>query len=103
MNSLGPFLLRNSGKGKKQPCLHYTAAQLVEKGVLVEIEDLPSNQYVSLEGRGSPFLSHYLRVEHSPALKRLLEWGEQKVLGSGHVWHSSRHPEAEEEDVRSAD
>ncbi|KAF6293016.1 IQ motif containing GTPase activating protein 3 [Rhinolophus ferrumequinum] len=36
---------RNSGKGKKQPCLHYTAAQLVEKGVLVEIEDLPSNHF----------------------------------------------------------
>ncbi|XP_019518032.1 PREDICTED: ras GTPase-activating-like protein IQGAP3 [Hipposideros armiger] len=36
---------RNSGKGKKQPCLHYTAAQLVEKGVLVEIEDLPSSHF----------------------------------------------------------
>uniref|UniRef100_G1RQ34 IQ motif containing GTPase activating protein 3 n=1 Tax=Nomascus leucogenys TaxID=61853 RepID=G1RQ34_NOMLE len=44
---------KSSGKGKKQPSLHYTAAQLLEKGVLVEIEDLPASQYVSLEGRMS--------------------------------------------------
>uniref|UniRef100_A0A8P0TKD8 IQ motif containing GTPase activating protein 3 n=1 Tax=Canis lupus familiaris TaxID=9615 RepID=A0A8P0TKD8_CANLF len=37
---------KTSGKGKKQPSLHYTAAQLQEKGVLVEIEDLPHSQYV---------------------------------------------------------
>ncbi|XP_053460502.1 ras GTPase-activating-like protein IQGAP3 isoform X2 [Nycticebus coucang] len=34
-----------SGKGKKQPSLHYTAAQLLEKGVLVEIEDLPTSHF----------------------------------------------------------
>ncbi|KAM4860776.1 ras GTPase-activating-like protein IQGAP3 [Thomomys bottae] len=34
---------KSSGKGKKQPSLHYTAAQLLEKGVLVEIEDLPTS------------------------------------------------------------
>ncbi|XP_044529655.1 ras GTPase-activating-like protein IQGAP3 [Gracilinanus agilis] len=32
---------KSDRKGKKQPSLHYTAAQLWEKGVLVEIEDLP--------------------------------------------------------------
>lgn len=53
MNCLGLFFLRSSGKGKKQVSLHYTAAQLLEKGVLVEIEDLPTSQYVSLEGRMS--------------------------------------------------
>ncbi|XP_004480659.2 ras GTPase-activating-like protein IQGAP3 isoform X1 [Dasypus novemcinctus] len=36
---------KNSGKGKKQPSLHYTAAQLLEKGVLVEIEDLPTSHF----------------------------------------------------------
>nr|XP_021493377.1 ras GTPase-activating-like protein IQGAP3 isoform X1 [Meriones unguiculatus] len=35
---------RSSGKGKK-PSLHYTAAQLLEKGVLVEIEDLPVSHF----------------------------------------------------------
>lgn len=43
----GLVLIRSSGKGKKQASLHYTAAQLLEKGVLVEIEDLPASQYVS--------------------------------------------------------
>ncbi|NWI46259.1 IQGA3 protein, partial [Picathartes gymnocephalus] len=33
-----------SGKSKKLPSLHYTAAQLWEKGVLLEIQDLPPNQ-----------------------------------------------------------
>ncbi|TRZ20001.1 hypothetical protein HGM15179_007150 [Zosterops borbonicus] len=33
-----------SGKSKKLPSLHYTAAQLWEKGVLLEIQDLPSSQ-----------------------------------------------------------
>ncbi|KAL1778167.1 ras GTPase-activating IQGAP3 isoform X1 [Sigmodon hispidus] len=36
---------KSSGKGKKQPCLHCTAAQLLEKGVLVEIEDLPISHF----------------------------------------------------------
>nr|XP_007974976.2 ras GTPase-activating-like protein IQGAP3 isoform X5 [Chlorocebus sabaeus] len=36
---------KSSGKGKKQPSLHYTAAQLLEKGVLVEIEDLPASHF----------------------------------------------------------
>ncbi|KAI5940649.1 ras GTPase-activating-like protein IQGAP3 isoform X3 [Manis javanica] len=36
---------RSSGKGKKQPSLHYTAAQLLEKGVLLEIEDLPTSHF----------------------------------------------------------
>ncbi|XP_060057602.1 ras GTPase-activating-like protein IQGAP3 [Erinaceus europaeus] len=36
---------RISKKGKKQPSLHYTAAQLLEKGVLVEIEDLPTSHF----------------------------------------------------------
>ncbi|XP_004714821.2 ras GTPase-activating-like protein IQGAP3 [Echinops telfairi] len=36
---------KNAGKGRKPPCLHYTAAQLLEKGVLVEIEDLPASHF----------------------------------------------------------
>ncbi|XP_040854412.1 ras GTPase-activating-like protein IQGAP3 isoform X2 [Ochotona curzoniae] len=36
---------KSSGKGKKQASLHYTAAQLLEKGVLVEIEDLPASHF----------------------------------------------------------
>uniref|UniRef100_A0A8C4MMZ8 IQ motif containing GTPase activating protein 3 n=1 Tax=Equus asinus asinus TaxID=83772 RepID=A0A8C4MMZ8_EQUAS len=36
---------KSSGKGKKQSSLHYTAAQLLEKGVLVEIEDLPTSHF----------------------------------------------------------
>ncbi|XP_058395444.1 ras GTPase-activating-like protein IQGAP3 isoform X2 [Diceros bicornis minor] len=36
---------KSSGKGRKQPSLHYTAAQLLEKGVLVEIEDLPISHF----------------------------------------------------------
>ncbi|XP_057582766.1 ras GTPase-activating-like protein IQGAP3 isoform X5 [Hippopotamus amphibius kiboko] len=36
---------KSSRKGKKQPSLHYTAAQLLEKGVLVEIEDLPTSHF----------------------------------------------------------
>ncbi|XP_008049212.1 ras GTPase-activating-like protein IQGAP3 [Carlito syrichta] len=36
---------KSSGKRKKQPSLHYTAAQLLEKGVLVEIEDLPASHF----------------------------------------------------------
>ncbi|XP_003415202.2 ras GTPase-activating-like protein IQGAP3 isoform X1 [Loxodonta africana] len=36
---------KSAGKGKKQPSLHYTAAQLLEKGVLVEIEDLPASHF----------------------------------------------------------
>nr|XP_014346442.1 PREDICTED: ras GTPase-activating-like protein IQGAP3 [Latimeria chalumnae] len=33
------------GKSKKQVCLNYTAARLHEKGVLLEIEDLPVSQF----------------------------------------------------------
>nr|XP_020018979.1 ras GTPase-activating-like protein IQGAP3 [Castor canadensis] len=44
LDHLGPRS-KSSGKGKKQPCLHYTAAQLLEKGVLVEIEDLPTSHF----------------------------------------------------------
>ncbi|NXD44907.1 IQGA3 protein, partial [Copsychus sechellarum] len=40
----GPFSSRASGKSKKLPSLHYTAAQLWEKGVLLEIQDLPPSQ-----------------------------------------------------------
>ncbi|XP_045673127.1 ras GTPase-activating-like protein IQGAP3 isoform X3 [Phyllostomus hastatus] len=36
---------KSSGKGKKQLSLHYTAAQLLDKGVLVEIEDLPTSHF----------------------------------------------------------
>uniref|UniRef100_G3WR35 IQ motif containing GTPase activating protein 3 n=1 Tax=Sarcophilus harrisii TaxID=9305 RepID=G3WR35_SARHA len=36
---------KNDKKGKKQPSLRYTAAQLLEKGVLVEIEDLPITHF----------------------------------------------------------
>ncbi|KAM9244572.1 ras GTPase-activating-like protein IQGAP3 [Dugong dugon] len=36
---------KSAGKGKKRPSLHYTAAQLLEKGVLVEIEDLPASHF----------------------------------------------------------
>ncbi|XP_021105110.1 ras GTPase-activating-like protein IQGAP3 isoform X2 [Heterocephalus glaber] len=36
---------KNPGKGKKQPSLHYTAAQLLERGVLLEIEDLPASHF----------------------------------------------------------
>lgn len=57
----GLGLIRSAGKGKKRLSLHYTAAQLLEKGVLVEIEDLPTSQYVSSEGRRPP--SRYLGVE----------------------------------------
>uniref|UniRef100_A0A8D2AQP3 IQ motif containing GTPase activating protein 3 n=1 Tax=Sciurus vulgaris TaxID=55149 RepID=A0A8D2AQP3_SCIVU len=38
-------LAPSNKKGKKQPSLHYTAAQLLEKGVLVEIEDLPTSHF----------------------------------------------------------
>ncbi|NXU13947.1 IQGA3 protein, partial [Pardalotus punctatus] len=41
----GPFSSRVSGKSKKLPSLHYTAAQLWEKGVLLEIQDLPPSQF----------------------------------------------------------
>uniref|UniRef100_A0A8C5U3M2 IQ motif containing GTPase activating protein 3 n=1 Tax=Malurus cyaneus samueli TaxID=2593467 RepID=A0A8C5U3M2_9PASS len=34
-----------TGKNKKLPSLHYTAAQLWEKGVLLEIQDLPPSQF----------------------------------------------------------
>ncbi|XP_050183784.1 ras GTPase-activating-like protein IQGAP3 [Myiozetetes cayanensis] len=34
-----------SGKSKKLPSLHYTAARLQEKGVLLEIQDLPPSQF----------------------------------------------------------
>uniref|UniRef100_A0A452IN81 Uncharacterized protein n=1 Tax=Gopherus agassizii TaxID=38772 RepID=A0A452IN81_9SAUR len=34
-----------NGKSKKQQSLHYTAARLFEKGVLLEIEDLPVSQF----------------------------------------------------------
>nr|XP_042699174.1 ras GTPase-activating-like protein IQGAP3 [Chrysemys picta bellii] len=34
-----------NGKSKKQPSLHYTGARLFEKGVLLEIEDLPVSQF----------------------------------------------------------
>ncbi|NXQ27320.1 IQGA3 protein, partial [Alaudala cheleensis] len=40
----GHFSSRVSGKSKKLPSLHYTAAQLWEKGVLLEIQDLPPSQ-----------------------------------------------------------
>ncbi|NXG18109.1 IQGA3 protein, partial [Grallaria varia] len=36
---------RASGKSKKLPSLHYTAARLSEKGVLLEIQDLPPSQF----------------------------------------------------------
>ncbi|XP_065516178.1 ras GTPase-activating-like protein IQGAP3 [Lathamus discolor] len=36
---------RVSGKNKKLQSLHYTAARLFEKGVLLEIEDLPHSQF----------------------------------------------------------
>lgn len=42
----GPFSSRVSGKNKKLQSLRYTAARLFEKGVLLEIEDLPLSQYV---------------------------------------------------------
>ncbi|NXD18070.1 IQGA1 protein, partial [Nothocercus nigrocapillus] len=41
----GPISCRTSGKNKKLQPLHYTAAQLFEKGVLLEIEDLPLSQF----------------------------------------------------------
>ncbi|XP_036297872.1 ras GTPase-activating-like protein IQGAP3 isoform X1 [Pipistrellus kuhlii] len=44
LDHLGPGS-KSSGKGKKQLSLHYTAAQLLEKGVLVEIEDLPTSHF----------------------------------------------------------
>ncbi|NWW37247.1 IQGA3 protein, partial [Panurus biarmicus] len=40
----GLFSSRVSGKSKKLPSLHYTATQLWDKGVLLEIQDLPSSQ-----------------------------------------------------------
>uniref|UniRef100_A0A8B9GHG5 IQ motif containing GTPase activating protein 3 n=1 Tax=Amazona collaria TaxID=241587 RepID=A0A8B9GHG5_9PSIT len=39
------FSSRVSGKNKKLQSLHYTAARLFEKGVLLEIEDLPHSQF----------------------------------------------------------
>ncbi|NXA10291.1 IQGA3 protein, partial [Sapayoa aenigma] len=39
------FSFRVSGKNKKLPSLHYTAARLLEKGVLLEIQDLPPSQF----------------------------------------------------------
>ncbi|XP_042538216.1 ras GTPase-activating-like protein IQGAP3 [Dipodomys spectabilis] len=44
LNHLAPSS-KIPGKGKKLPSLHYTAAQLLEKGVLVEIEDLPTSHF----------------------------------------------------------
>uniref|UniRef100_A0A8D0GB12 IQ motif containing GTPase activating protein 3 n=1 Tax=Sphenodon punctatus TaxID=8508 RepID=A0A8D0GB12_SPHPU len=38
-------LAASSNKSKKQQALHYTAARLFEKGVLLEIEDLPVSQF----------------------------------------------------------
>ena len=37
---------KSSGKssGKKRPSLSYSAARLLEKGVLLEIQDLPATQ-----------------------------------------------------------
>lgn len=43
-----PSLSRASGKSKKLQPLRYTAARLLEKGVLLEIEDLPVSQCVPL-------------------------------------------------------
>jgi len=112
MNCLGLFFIRSSGKGKKQVSLHYTAAQLLEKGVLVEIEDLPTSQYVSLEGRMSgPNLgggwgnsglgTGWEGRSVVPALKELLRWGRQAApdrerRAVGVAWHSSRHPKAQD-------
>ncbi|KAF0880586.1 IQGA3 protein, partial [Crocuta crocuta] len=39
---------KSSGKGKKRPSLRYTAAQLLERGVLLDIEGLPASQYVNV-------------------------------------------------------
>lgn len=39
----------NKGKKSKQPALTYTAARLHEKGVLLEIEDLPITQYAQFQ------------------------------------------------------
>lgn len=79
----GFLLNRSSGKGKKQPSLHYTAAQLLEKGVLVEIEDLPVSQYVSLgtfhvsgEGHG-----------WNEALSARRWFGRREELAKGEVGH----------------
>ncbi|XP_023390059.1 ras GTPase-activating-like protein IQGAP3 [Pteropus vampyrus] len=36
---------KSSGRGKKQPALHYTAAQLLDKGVLLGIEGLPTSHF----------------------------------------------------------
>lgn len=46
-SELSGAFLRSSGRGKKQPALRYTAAQLLDKGVLLGIEGLPASQYVS--------------------------------------------------------
>ncbi|XP_045640045.1 ras GTPase-activating-like protein IQGAP3 isoform X1 [Ursus americanus] len=45
LGHLDPRSSRSSGKGKKQPSLRYTAAQLLEKGVLVEIDHLPTSHF----------------------------------------------------------
>lgn len=36
---------KSSGRGKKQPALRYTAAQLLDKGVLLGIEGLPTSHF----------------------------------------------------------
>uniref|UniRef100_A0A8V1AJN1 IQ motif containing GTPase activating protein 3 n=1 Tax=Gallus gallus TaxID=9031 RepID=A0A8V1AJN1_CHICK len=41
----GPFSFRANGKGKKLQPLRYTAARLLEMGVLLEIQDLPASQF----------------------------------------------------------
>lgn len=56
VSACGPFSSRVSGKSKKLPSLHYTAAQLWEKGVLLEIQDLPPSQCVTLLQGRSPCL-----------------------------------------------
>ena len=109
----GLFFIRSSGKGKKQPSLHYTAAQLLEKGVLVEIEDLPTSQYVSLAGRtsapsqaptwGSDSAEHRAggKEKHGPCLEGAVRMMGQTGLcrelrAVGVVWRSSGHPRAED-------
>ncbi|NXF67219.1 IQGA3 protein, partial [Ciccaba nigrolineata] len=42
---LDNLAVSNNGKNKKLQSLHYTAARLFEKGVLLEIEDLPLSQF----------------------------------------------------------
>ncbi len=52
----------NKAKKSKQVSQKYTAARLHEKGVLIEIEDLQQNQWVSTSGHVFEFICSYSTI-----------------------------------------